>query len=504
MQPILTRLFGIDPRSLATFRIGLGVLLLVDLAIRADDLTAHYTDAGVFTRELAAKFNGWFWRWSIHMASGDAPWQIALFVVAGGAAAMLVLGYKTRLATVVSWALLCSVQHRNPSLLNAGDALLRALLFWAMFLPLGRCWSLDARRRDARRRGDHRRETVLSVATASLLLQVALMYWFTTAFKWNEDWLDGLGLYYALSYDAYARPLAGWLLGYPELLRWLSLATLALESAGPVLAFSPFATGRIRVVVCLAFVLFHLGIELTLTVGMFSYVSMVAWSAYLPSGFWEFLARRQSSVVPTDPKEEENGESERPAPGPWSRGVYIAAQTLCGLMFLYTVAYNFYTLDVLDFSRAARQPAHLTGVAQQWNMFGTSPTGDGWLVAPATLEDGRVIDLLTGEPADYEKPPRLIELQANHRWRKYLRNLATDTYDEPYYRRFCQYLIEQWNAEGGAPIRSVDLYLVEEKTPPPGDAAELTRERLHRETIESTGAFEQLLKQGSSDLPPGI
>ena len=40
------RQFEFDPRSLAAFRIGIGTLLVVDLAIRATALEAHYTDVG--------------------------------------------------------------------------------------------------------------------------------------------------------------------------------------------------------------------------------------------------------------------------------------------------------------------------------------------------------------------------------------------------------------------------------------------------------------------------
>ena len=41
----LRDVFGIDLRTLALFRIGLGTLLLADLALRARDLTAHLRTA---------------------------------------------------------------------------------------------------------------------------------------------------------------------------------------------------------------------------------------------------------------------------------------------------------------------------------------------------------------------------------------------------------------------------------------------------------------------------
>ena len=50
----LSDVFGIDTRSLAVFRIGLALTILLDLVLRAQDLGAHYTDAGVLPRALLA------------------------------------------------------------------------------------------------------------------------------------------------------------------------------------------------------------------------------------------------------------------------------------------------------------------------------------------------------------------------------------------------------------------------------------------------------------------
>ena len=58
-----------------------------------------------------------------------------LFLVAAAGAGALLLSYRTRLATLLSWVLLVSVQNRNPLLGQGGDDLLRMLLFWGLFLP---------------------------------------------------------------------------------------------------------------------------------------------------------------------------------------------------------------------------------------------------------------------------------------------------------------------------------------------------------------------------------
>lgn len=58
----LEKLLGFDLRSLALFRICLGILILVDLIVRFQDLKAHYTDFGVLPRHiLIEKFlNSWW------------------------------------------------------------------------------------------------------------------------------------------------------------------------------------------------------------------------------------------------------------------------------------------------------------------------------------------------------------------------------------------------------------------------------------------------------------
>ena len=128
------------------------------------------------------------------------------------------------------------------------------------------------------------------------MLQLCLVYWFAGTAKLNELWLGfspdaiwndpglitsasfgGEAIEYAMHYDIYAKPLAGLLSHAPWLLRLLCIGTLALEIIGPCLLFIPFGTRWARLTLIAAFALLHIGIELTLHVGMFSWVSLAAW-----------------------------------------------------------------------------------------------------------------------------------------------------------------------------------------------------------------------------------
>ena len=85
-------MFSIDLRSLAIFRMALGVLLLADLYIRGQDLHAHYTDWGVLPRDILIPHLSDPLPLSVHLVSGSAFGQTIIFLSAGVFALALLLG----------------------------------------------------------------------------------------------------------------------------------------------------------------------------------------------------------------------------------------------------------------------------------------------------------------------------------------------------------------------------------------------------------------------------
>ncbi|MBD1896331.1 HTTM domain-containing protein [Coleofasciculus sp. FACHB-129] len=287
----LEELFGLDLRSLALFRIGLALLVVTDLINRSKDLKAHYTDFGILPRApLIEQFlNSWFW--SVHLFSGQALFQSFLFLFAGFIAFALLIGYRTRFVTIVSWALLVSLHSRNPMVLSAGDIEFRLLLFWAMFLPLGACYSVDSALNSSSKALPER---ILSGATVALTLQICFVYWFTWALKSDPIWWkEGSAVYYALSIDQFATPIGQFFLGFPPpLLVFLTYTTLGIELLGPFLLFIPIRTSFFRLCAVVTFILLHLGFGLGLTLGLFPFISAIAWLVFIPSEFWNGISQR--------------------------------------------------------------------------------------------------------------------------------------------------------------------------------------------------------------------
>lgn len=282
----LEDLFGIDLRSLALFRMGLALLIISDLINRGSDLKAHYTDWGLLPRSVLLEKFWKPWNFSIHLLNGLVELQFVLFLFAGALAIALFIGYRTRLTTVLSWILLISLHSRNPMVLQGGDVLFRLLLFWGMFLPLGATYSIDSALNLSPPNSSKR---VLSVGTFAMLLQVGFVYWFTFLLKDHSIWKNGEAIYYAFSIDQFTAPLGYVLYEYPAVMKALTYATLGLEGFGPFLAFVPFWTGIFRLLAVLFFIGFHFGLLMTMELGLFPYIGMVAWFVFIPSWFWDKL-----------------------------------------------------------------------------------------------------------------------------------------------------------------------------------------------------------------------
>lgn len=289
--------YALDARALAAFRVGLALALLGDLLVRARDLRMFYTDAGTFPRSLFLERFDSPGMLSLHLLRGEPLFIAALFVVAALAALFLLVGYRTRLATVVSWVLLVSLQTRNPLVLQGGDVLFRLLAFWGMFLPLESEWSVDR----ALSPGTPPPRRVASVGTFALALQIGLLYLFAVLFKTAPEWRSEFSaVHYALNLDQFRTPVGTFLLSWPALLPALTVGTLVVESAISLLLFSPLGGMVTRSVASLLLFTLHLGLGLSLALGPFPWVAVISAIPFIGSAVWDWVGarfRRRRSAV---------------------------------------------------------------------------------------------------------------------------------------------------------------------------------------------------------------
>ncbi len=292
----IQQLFGLDLRSLALFRMGLALIIITDLIIRFQDLNVFYTDQGVLPRSALISegiLNPLYW--SIYFINGQPLIVGMLFIFAIFMAFCMLIGYRTRLATIASWAMIISLHNRNTALLFAGDDVLRALLFWAMFLPLGATYSLDSALNSSKEKIP---KNILTGATVALVIQQCFFYMISVLFKGSSTiWFpEGTAVYYAFHFDQYAKPATAFFANAPELLLKLATyATLIVELIGPLFLFIPVYTTFFRTATVITFILLHLCFDVTFEIGLFPLLSVSSWLAYIPTPIWDYFEDKIST-----------------------------------------------------------------------------------------------------------------------------------------------------------------------------------------------------------------
>lgn len=441
--------FTLDTRSLAAFRIGLGLVLIADCLLRFRTFHLMFAADGLFPPAVLRGFQGTAAKWSLALVS-DSPWCGGAVLAAEGlCGAWLLTGIQSRAATVAAWVAVVSVVRRTEPATNAGDALLMCLLFWSMFLPLGAAWSLPWRGRAKPA------SAVLSLASAALVLQVAAVYLAAGLSKCNPTWLSGDALAYALSIHDHGNALGMRLSHVPWLTRPTTWLVLAAELLGPLLLLA-VPTARTRAALAATFILFHVAVWTTMWVGLFAAVGIVAWLPILPAGVWQALGKT------------------RPASTRASLG--MPATLACGAA-LMLAAVSFLQgrgcLGTAPLPVPLRRLILACGLEQDWPMFGEVAEQEQWVYGAATLADGRVVDLLRhGRPLERERPAGGFASLGTHRWHKLfwvMPREACRVFAAP----TAAALARDWNARHGPAdqVASLELRFAMRREAPDGDQA---------------------------------
>lgn len=467
---------SLDLRSLALLRWTYGFILLCDTLVRWSDLKAHYSDVGVLPRNqlLSLSWNE-FW-FSIHMASGHTKWLTFLFLLQALCAVAVMVGWRTRVNTFLSWVFLISLHSRNPMVINGGDIYLRVVLFWMLFLPWGHRWSFDARSG----RGDHRwwmpaveGNIVKGFAPLALTVQIACVYWFAAIPKTDPSWMvDYSATNLALHLDQFLTPAGlffreqfGWFLPY------LTVLVIHWEAFGPFLFFFPFDRGQLRTVGAIGFMMMHLGFGSCMELGFFAWIGFCSPLVLFPSWLWDSPLRRFSEKA--DKKFGKLQGVDYP------RFLLPFRECLFLLIMVYCFLWNLQNEDAypknLRLHRGLTWIGHALRLDQRWNMFSPGPlTEDGWYIIEGRFRDGRTADLFAGgKPVTWEKPEDVAHTYKNEKWRKYMMNLWLAE-NQRFRLPFGQYLCRQWNAGGRGlgELTNFDIIYMVERTNLDGTEAE--------------------------------
>jgi hypothetical protein len=265
-------LFGpISARPLGAFRIAYGVILLGYLALMIPEFELYYTGVGLLQGSEAREVVGEL-RFSPLQYVQSPAIAYAVLAATMAAAVGVILGWRTRIMTVLLYLGMLSLYHRNVSANGGPDAVPMLISFYLMLCPSGAAYSLDALRA-ARKRGTLVEPLIVPWAFRLLQMQLCLIYFQSSVIKCQGPlWRDGTTVHYVLFNREFGWFNLEWLSQYPLLINFMSHSAILMQFA---LAFWLWFRPTRRWAI-LAGVALHLGIRPVLNIPGFGEF-MTAW-----------------------------------------------------------------------------------------------------------------------------------------------------------------------------------------------------------------------------------
>ena len=421
-----------------------------------------------------------------------------------GFAVCLILGFRTRIATAVSWLLLVSIQNRNPWILNGGDVYLRCILFWTIFLPWGQVWSLDAKNK----RSDYRwwvnssqlpNLNTRSWACFGLIMQVCLLYWFAALPKTHPCWVgDYSAIDISLRLDNIVAPFGIWFREtFGPYLETLTFLVFEWETWGPFLLLFPFDRGQIRTLAIAGFVSLHIGFGACFEIGLFPHICAVVPFLLLPTWWWDAPCRKLTQALnrklPTQEFSPQTFNRKR-----------IWIRRFTESFFLFTTCYvivwnlgNEPTRPNIWIPTSLSGPAYTTRLDQRWNMFSPSPPyQDGWWVVVGRRRSGKLVNVLDPSTSvSWDKPEVIAQTYLNQRRRRWWMELRSSDNDFLYHST-CAYLSRQVNPRQRSlhEVTEIKLYYMLQTIGLDGSKSDPLKLDLYRHT-----RFQRALRQTSEE-----
>jgi len=274
---------GFDLRSLALFRICLGLVLLTNLLFRleGDGLVAFWTGEGV----LPPMYPDPYLDVLSFFTSPAAVWVFFWGLFCLGV--FFVVGFWSRLSAFLLFLGLVVLHYRAAAVEDGGDMVLRFFLLWASLLPVGARWSLDAWGLGGLRRGTFQSGWVFLF----LMVLLSLHYFLNAVQKDWSYWTNPHLLYWVLADSGVASPLGVFL---RDLLPfWVfsygALGVLLVEGLLGVFLILGLFLPLFRLISAVLVLALHGSILVFLELGSFPLTYSAVAALLIPGSFWGFL-----------------------------------------------------------------------------------------------------------------------------------------------------------------------------------------------------------------------
>eukprot|EP01132_Coremiostelium_polycephalum_P001164 gene1164-1474_t len=259
---MMIKVLGVDLRSLAAMRMGLSLLIMLDLYVRALYLHDHYTDYAAVPTSQVVDSN---------------PYNCAF---------SLFIGYKTFYSNLICWVFMTSLHVRNPLVLNGEQTNKRVNILNPKSVTYTPIISTNPMFPTTDSEGKY----YMSFATIAIMFQFCIVYYATAYLKHGDEWnKEYSSVWFALNLDQFTTATGIWARQFIRAGMFLTWITIKFEWLGYFLFFIPFKKihGPARFLGVVGFWCMHIGFGSCLELGFFMYIPGMCVLVFTPSWFWD-------------------------------------------------------------------------------------------------------------------------------------------------------------------------------------------------------------------------
>lgn len=296
-----------DPRTLGLFRLVLGFIVTGDCLRHWYEARVYYSNAGVLTNHYhlfrpTSGFNFSF----LHAFSTLEEVHVA-FALMTLCHFFFWIGWHARIFSVLSWIFVTSIDNRLVLVENGGYVVVNLLVGWAMFMPTGDRFSVDALLRSFRERHERNAADLnatqtsfawktkphVSLISLVVILNIAVVYYFNVVNKSGVIWRNGDTVHYVLHLD---RMVTGVAVFFREhmpwpLMKFCTWSVLIVEAFIMMLILAPEGRRITRPLAMLLMTGLHGSFGIMMRLGPFSWF-MICWSFLFPQAVhWDIVNR---------------------------------------------------------------------------------------------------------------------------------------------------------------------------------------------------------------------
>lgn len=428
------KIFAIDYRSVALFRMGTALCLIWDSLERLQDAQDFLTNAGLFPLSVYHHYRMNNPVFSIYGWSDRNLWPIFLLFVTIALGVLLVFGIFPRLLALLLWFLNVSLHQRNPHVLFGGDLLLQTCLFWLVFIPS--------------RPQQKAQKNFCNGVSFAVIIQITLIYIMAGWQKTGSDWHDGTASFYAVSIGMYQTMAGAWLRKWPLLLKIATYFTLNLERWGAALFFLPSENSWTRTLAFILLAGMHLIFATALRLYYFPWLDIALLCLLIPTDLWEKLKWNP-----------------RIGYSRFAHAHWISASAL--IFIVWITLLNLQAVGAVTLPSKLDVLARMSRMRQTWALFSPSPFHfSSWVVFEAERTDGKkqIIKIHGFGANSFSRPDFIGDTYPTLDWLRFSPVLVSAQNLPGAIRGFGKFVCRVANEENKQAVKRFSVYIVRDIT----------------------------------------